>query len=87
MVSVRTQLPESALESGSIHADLEVQFAGRTVQYKQVPLQVAIEGSDAKISGTIPATLSDFKIEAPTLLTIPIKNDIPVSFEMTWHRM
>jgi hypothetical protein len=86
MVSVRTRLPETALVSGTIHADLEVQFAGQTVQFKQVPLQVVIQGNEAQISGTIPATLTDFKIEAPSLLTIPIKNDIPVSFLMTWRR-
>jgi len=29
--------------------------------------------------------VSDFKIEPPTLLTMPIKNDIPVKIEMTWR--
>src|ERR1035441_8847036 len=39
LVSVRARLPEAALGSGTIHADLEIQFAGQTVQYKQVPFQ------------------------------------------------
>jgi hypothetical protein len=34
----------------------------------------------------IPAMISDFKIDPPTLLTIPIKNDIPIYVESTWHR-
>src|ERR1700740_2484401 len=38
MVSVRTRLPEEASSSETIHADLEVQFAGQTATYKQVPL-------------------------------------------------
>jgi hypothetical protein len=36
-------------------------------------------------SGTIPATLSDFKIEPPSLLMIPVKNEMPVRVEMTWR--
>jgi hypothetical protein len=34
----------------------------------------------------LPATLADFEIDPLTLLTIPIKNDIPVRVETTWHR-
>src|SRR5580692_12365891 len=41
IVTVRTQLPESASASASIRVDLEIQFAGQTAQYKQVPFQLA----------------------------------------------
>ena len=37
------------------------------------------------MTGTIPATVSDFKIEPPSLLAIPTKNEIPVRVEMTWR--
>jgi hypothetical protein len=43
------------------------------------------QGNETRISGTIPATLSEFKIEPPSLLTIPVKNEVPVQIEMTWH--
>lgn len=86
MIIVRTQFPESAIASGTIHADLEVQFAGQTAHYKQIAFQLVTEGSDIKLSGTVPATLTDFKIQAPSLLAMPIKNDIPVRVEMTWQR-
>jgi len=85
MVTVRTRLPESASGSATIHADLEIQFAGQTVEYKQVPFELAADGKAARITGTIPATLSDFKIDPPSLLTIPVKNEIPVRVEMTWR--
>lgn len=85
MVTVRTRLPESAPDSTNIQADLEIQFAGQTAHYKQVPLQLARQGADVKITGTIPATLSDFKIDPPTLLTVPVKNEMPIKVEMTWH--
>jgi len=68
LVTVRTPLPEADLKSATIHADMEIQFAGQTVQYKQVPFQLVTQGNETRISGTIPATLSDFKIEPTTLL-------------------
>ena len=85
MVTVRTRLPESAGTASTINADLEIQFAGQTAHYKQVPFQVAHEGRETRITGTIPATLSDFKIDPPTLLTLPVKNELPIRIEMTWH--
>ncbi|HVB58837.1 MAG TPA: YceI family protein [Candidatus Acidoferrales bacterium] len=86
MVVVRTQLPDTGFQAGTIHADLEVQFAGQTASYKQVPFQLATQGNEITLTGTIPATVSDFKIEPPKLLTMPIKNDIPVRVEMTWQK-
>ena len=56
IVTVRTRLPEEASESATIHADLEIQFAGQTAQYKQVAFQLVTQGNQIRISGTIPAT-------------------------------
>jgi hypothetical protein len=86
MVQVRTRLPESDEDATTIRADLEIQFAGQTAQYKQIKFQLTRQGSDIQLSGTIPAKLSDFKIEPPSLLTLPVKNDMPVRVEMTWRR-
>ena len=63
IVTVRTRLPESAAASATINADLEIQFAGQTAQYKQVPFKLEIQGGETHITGTIPATL-----EQPTRL-------------------
>ncbi len=62
----------------AIQADLEVRFAGQSVQYKQVPLQLATEGNQIRMSETIPATLTDSQIDPPSLLAVPVKNEIPV---------
>jgi hypothetical protein len=85
LVSVRTRLPEAALESATVYADLEIQFAGQTFQFKQVPFQRAVQGNMIRITGTIPATLSDFKIDPPSFLMIPLKNEMPVRVDMTWR--
>lgn len=86
MVVVRFQLPESELSSGTIHADLEVQFAGQTASYKQVPFQVGVRGAETQVTGTIPLKISDFKIPAPSLLDLPIKNAVPVHVQTSWRR-
>jgi len=87
IVTVRARLPEAAITSATIHLDLEIQFAGQTAEYKQVALQLARQGNDIRISGTIPTTVSDFKIEPPSLLMLPIKNEIPIRLDMTWRPM
>src|ERR1700688_547540 len=40
IVTVRTRLPESPAPSSAINADLEIQFAGQTAQFKQIPFNV-----------------------------------------------
>jgi hypothetical protein len=85
MIIVRTRLPEASLGSATIHVDLEIQFAGQTAHYKQVSFQEVKQGNEIRITGTIPATVSDFKIDTPKLLTVPIKNEIPVHVDMTWR--
>ena len=86
MVTVRTRLAESVVASATVHVDLEIQFAGQTAQYKQVPFQLETHGNDVRITGTIPATLSDFKIDPPSLLALPVKNELPIKVEMTWRQ-
>ena len=85
LVTVRTRVPESASASATINLDLEIQFAGQSAHYKQVPFQRVAEGSETRITGTIPAKLSDFKIDPPSLLTMPVKNEIPVRVDITWR--
>jgi hypothetical protein len=86
LITVRTRLPESAAGSTTIHADLEIEFAGQTVAYKQLPFEQSTQDGATRITGTIPATLSAFKIDPPTLFAIPVKNEMPVRVEMAWQR-
>lgn len=86
MVVVRTQIPEAALASSEIHADLQIQFGGETAEFHQVLFHLATHGGEIRLTGTIPATLTDFKIPAPELLFVPIRNQIPVDVDMTWGK-
>ena len=87
MVVVRTRFPQSDSTSTTIYADLEVQFAGQIAHYAHVPFQRVTEGKNVRITGTVPATCSDFKIDRPSFLTLPIKNEIPVRVDITWRPM
>ena len=86
VITVRTRLPESAAANTPIRADLQIEFAGQTVTYKQIALQQSTEGGATRITATIPATLAAFKIDPPTLLAIPVKNEMPVRVDLTWRR-
>jgi hypothetical protein len=87
MVVVRTEFPEKETNSPTVYADLEVQFAGQVAHYQHVPFQRVTQGNQVRITGTIPSTCSDFKIDRPSFLTVPIKNEIPVKVDMTWQKM
>jgi hypothetical protein len=84
LVTVRTQLPDTASGEAVVRADVTIEFAGQTVTYKQVAFQLAAQGKQIRVTGTVPATLADFKIDPPSLLAVPVKNEIPVRVNMTW---
>ena len=86
MVVVRTLFPASETTASTITADLEVQFAGQTAHYKHVAFQLKQQGNEVHITGSVPATCSDFKIDRPSFLTVQIKNEIPVRVDMTWKQ-
>ncbi len=87
MVIVRTHFSQDEVASATIYADLEVQLAGQTARYAHVPLQRVTQGKNVRITGTIPALCSDYKIVRPSFLTVPIKNEIPVRVDITWRPM
>jgi hypothetical protein len=84
IISVRLHLPQASLASPTLDCDLEVQFAGNTAHYTHVPFEQTVQGTAHHITGVVPATLTDFKIDPPSFLTIPIKNNIPVRVDMLW---
>lgn len=86
MVVVRAQFPQSELNQPWIHANLEVQFAGQTAHYSNIAFQRTQEQNEVRIQGTIPSTCADFKIPRPSFLTVPIKNEIPVRVDASWHQ-
>lgn len=88
MVIVRAQFPATETASSTVYADLEIQFSGQTAHYNHIAFQRTLtQNNEIQITGTIPATCSDFKIDRPSFLTVPIKNEIPIKVDMTWRPM
>ena len=85
MVVVRTHFPELETNAPTVYADLDVQFAGQAAHYPHVAFERTSQGNQVHITGVIPATCSDFKIDRPSFFTVPIKNEIPIKVDMTWQ--
>ena len=85
LVTVRLRIPEAALASPTLKCDIEVQFAGQTAHYSNISFEQSIQGAVRHITGAIPSTLTDFKIDPPSFLMVPIKNEIPVKVDMNWQ--
>lgn len=85
MIVVRAHFPQTNTTASTVSADLEVQFAGQTARYAQVPFQRADQNGQVRITGTIPLTCSDFKIDRQSFLTVPIRNEIPVRVDILWR--
>ena len=85
LIQVRAHFPQVETTQKWIHADLEVQFAGQTAHYSMVPFERVQQGSEVRITGSIPLTCSNFKIERPSFLGVAIKNEIPVRVDMAWQ--
>ncbi|HTA76035.1 MAG TPA: YceI family protein [bacterium] len=70
-----------------ILADLEIQFAGKTVKYPKVKLgMVPLEAGRVQITAVVPLSLKAFDITPPSLLGVPIEDLVPVQLEMTWKK-
>jgi YceI-like domain len=87
LVVVRLRLRESDLTASTLHANLEIRFAGLTAHYENVLFQRTGKGNESEVTGTIPLRLSDFHIKPPELLAIPIKDEVPVRVDATWRSM
>ncbi len=85
MIAVRSSVPET-LDGASFTVDMEIQFVGQKALYKQVKFARSDDGPATHLSATIPLILTDFKIERPSLLGMPVKDLAPVRIEMTWRR-
>jgi hypothetical protein len=85
-VKVRTPEIRSKLKPKTVLADLEVNFAGTTVEYKKVSLDVEWTADEAHITGGFTLSLKAFGITPPSLLTMPIKDEVPIELDMLWKQ-
>jgi len=89
LIEVRAKTPKIPVDpvTKTIDSDLEVSFAGQKVEYKKVQLEILEwKSEEARVTGGFTLSLKAFGITPPSLLTIPIKDDVPVKLDMTWKR-
>ena len=86
MVTVRAEWA-APLKAGEAKADVDVDFAGHQAHYAGVTFRVEeFKDGTLHITGTVPANIKDFDIQAPSLLAVPIQSAIPVDVDLTWSR-
>jgi hypothetical protein len=76
--------PESSATT-TIHADLEIHFGSQTARYNNVPFELVSRDSETRVSGTIPGSLADLKIDPASLSAMGAGAKAPVRIEMTWR--
>lgn len=89
LIEVRVKTSEIKLDKvpETIDADVEVGFAGQKVEYPKVPLDILEwKNAEARITGGFSLSLKAFKITPPSLLAMPVNDNVPVKLEMTWKR-
>jgi hypothetical protein len=70
-----------------VEVDAEVEFAGKKVQFPGLKLEVAEWDKEAvRLKGTLLLSLKAFGIKAPSLLTVPVEDKVPVELDLTWRK-
>ena len=87
LVTVRTRIPEATATAASdtFSADIDIDFAGQHHTYPQIPFHRTTQGNTEHITATVPATLTDFKIDPPSFLMRPLRNEMPIAVDLTWQ--
>jgi hypothetical protein len=87
-VTARTGEIPTASKPATLTADLEIAFAGQKVKYPNVPLRVldwTQEG--AHIAAKISLSLKAYNIPPPSLLAMPVQDEVPITLDMFWKKV
>ena len=87
LIEVTVEMKENTKKQapGQVSADIKVKFAGKTLKYPGIKLNILEwKPGGARLGGTLLLSLKGFEIEAPSLLGIPIKDEVPVELDMFW---
>lgn len=86
MITVQTSFPDATV-AGQAKAALtfNVKFAGKEANYADVPFVIDHPDDHAvHVTGVLTIKLSDFSISPPSLLTFPIKDEVPIHVDAYW---
>lgn len=85
MIVVKVELPSELGASAQV-SKAHVEFAGQSQDYDHLAIKVEEQTDLVTVTGQLPLVLTAYKIELPTLLGVPIKDQAPVDFKLTWAR-
>lgn len=89
MVVVRANGPvfaQAALPR-TIKLAATVEFAGKKVAYPELTFSVTSAGDGRlEVTGLLPLSLKAYEIEPPSLLAVPVKDEVPIHIVLVWKR-
>jgi hypothetical protein len=74
-------LHQNSSPSATIRADVEIHVGNRTTRYNSVKFELTSQKNEARLSGTIPDSLADLKID-PAVLTSLGESNVPIRIEI-----
>lgn len=89
MIEVRVRFSDLNLshKPTNLLGDLSVEFAGKTVEYPKVRLEVKEwTPQSVRVTGRFSLSLKAFGIEPPSLLTMPVEDAVPVTIDTVWSK-
>ena len=87
IIQVRAKTPDLRPDRKpkTVMADLEVDFAGKKVEFPKILLDIPEwKDGEAHLTGGFTLSLKAFDITAPSLLTMPVQDAVPVKLDMFW---
>jgi hypothetical protein len=74
-------------EPKEVLVDAEVTFAGKKAAFKDLELEVVEwKKEGVRLKGILNLSLKSFDIKAPSLLTVPVEDQVPVEMDLTWTK-
>lgn len=84
MVVARLKTP--AVISSEFKADVEIDFAGVKYTYPQVVFKTSGNAQSFSAEGSVNVSLTNHKIEKPSLLGVEVEDRLPVSINAQWNQ-
>ncbi|HUO58962.1 MAG TPA: hypothetical protein VMV05_12370 [bacterium] len=90
LIDVKAEMPDVSGKRNppQVLVDATVTFAGKTVKYPKIKLDASDwKPNGVHLKGLLPLKLKDFSIQAPSLLTMPVQDDVPVALDLYWKKV
>ncbi|MCB0355873.1 MAG: hypothetical protein KDD40_02640, partial [Bdellovibrionales bacterium] len=83
LIQFKVDMPQSEFDKEFV-ANVEINFAGQKHNYKDVKFKVKKSADKYLVDTDMQLLLTDYNIERPKLLAIPIDNEMPISIHAVW---